>query len=78
MSKLDFLIEIRQKFVARVLNYGLESVMTEYEWKKLALEAAKKGLTFKQEEFLLSMGITKEELDKAKKEKEERSAKGVF
>lgn len=52
--------------------------MTEYEWKKLALEAAKKGLTFKQEEFLLSMGITKEELDKAKKEKEERSAKGVF
>lgn len=78
MQKLDFLIEIRQFFVARVTNYKLESVMTHDEWRKIALEAVKLGgVTYEQEKFLKEMGISQEEIDAAKGKDSERSMKGV-
>lgn len=62
MNKLDFLLEIRKEFEARVCNYGLQSVLTEKRWQELVNKCISSDNTGKLKKKLMKSDLPQSEI----------------
>jgi len=62
MNAIDLLIDIRKSMIAQVCNYGLETVLTEDQWREFVYKCICAGVTDSQIKRLEELGIDKDKI----------------